>query len=130
MGTPEQTAALNEKAGHRVDLEALAQAHVNAITGACLALGIKYAGSASSGARTVLTDYLHYMLAAKKSAPDGSGGELVGQFLVNLQSEVAGIFKRAAHLMTTCSALIVCIAMLGILTCAAKVAFCHEAVSP
>jgi hypothetical protein len=33
MGTPEQVAALNAWAGHKVDLEALAQAHVCAIAG-------------------------------------------------------------------------------------------------
>ena len=33
MGTPEQVAALNARAGHKVDLEALAQAHVCAIAG-------------------------------------------------------------------------------------------------
>ena len=75
MGTPEQAAALKEQAGHEVDLEALAQAHVNAVTGACLALGIKYAGSANPAARTVLTEKLHYMLAAKNAALDSSGGE-------------------------------------------------------
>ncbi len=75
MCTPEQAAGLNAKAGHKVDLEALAQAHVNAIAGACLAMGIKFAGSANSGARTVLTEMLHYLLAAKNDAPDSAAGD-------------------------------------------------------
>ncbi len=75
MGTPEEAAALKEQAGHEVDLEALAQAHVNALTGACLALGIKYAGSSSPAARLTLTSMVRYMLEAKNAAPDSSGGK-------------------------------------------------------
>lgn len=75
MGTPEEAAALKEQAGHDVDLEALAQAHVSAVTGACLALGIRYAGSANPAARIVLTEKLRDMLVAKNAAPDSSGGE-------------------------------------------------------
>jgi hypothetical protein len=48
---------------------------ITPIAGACLALGIKFAGSANSGARAVLTEYLHYMLTAKNDAPDGFGGQ-------------------------------------------------------
>ncbi|KAK9863020.1 hypothetical protein WJX84_009707 [Apatococcus fuscideae] len=57
-----------------IDREALAQAHIMAISGACLALGIRYAGSANAAAYGVLKHYLLYLLAAKKTAPDASQG--------------------------------------------------------
>jgi anaphase-promoting complex subunit 1 len=75
MGGAEETAILNEAAGHKVDVEALAQAHVNAVAGACLAMGIKYAGSANSGAQATLHEYAAYLLKAKNTAPDSSSGE-------------------------------------------------------
>ena len=58
-----------------IDREALAQAHIMAISGACLALGIRYAGSANAAAYGVLKHYLLYLLAAKKTAPDASQGD-------------------------------------------------------
>ena len=56
------------------DAEALAQAHVNAVAGACLALGIKFAGSANAAACGLLTHYCGYFQAAKARAPDASSG--------------------------------------------------------
>jgi Proteasome/cyclosome repeat len=62
------------------DWEALAQAHCNALAGACLAVGLKYAGTHDEQAREVLTDYLHNLLLAKvkgtNSSPSGSGAGL------------------------------------------------------
>ncbi|KAK9834947.1 hypothetical protein WJX84_010452 [Apatococcus fuscideae] len=57
-----------------IDRESLAQGHMMAITGACLAMGIRYAGSANAAAYGVLKHYLLYLLAAKKRAPDASQG--------------------------------------------------------
>ena len=58
-----------------VDREAVAQGHMMGITGACLAMGIRYAGSANAAAYSVLQHYLLYLLAAKKMAPDASQGQ-------------------------------------------------------
>ena len=57
------------------DMEAVAQAHVNAVAGACLAVGIKYAGSANAAACGLLTHYCGYFLRAKHAAPDSSSGD-------------------------------------------------------
>ena len=72
---PDAIARLNG-AGHAVDVEALAQAHINAVSGACLAMGVKYAGSANSGAQAVLHEYATYLLQAKNVAPDSTSGEI------------------------------------------------------
>ena len=58
-----------------VDTEAAAQAHINALAGACLALGIKYAGTAHPDARGLLHNYVLYFLSAKQGAPDPVSGE-------------------------------------------------------
>ena len=57
-----------------VDHEALAQAHVNAITGACMAIGIKHAGTGSAAAQALLSDYILYLLDAKNAAMDSLSG--------------------------------------------------------
>jgi anaphase-promoting complex subunit 1 len=75
MGSAEQTAKLSEAAGHKVDVEALAQAHINALAGACLAMGIKHAGSANPSAQATLHDFATYLLQAKNAAPDSSSGK-------------------------------------------------------
>ena len=59
-----------------IDREALSQGHLMAVTGACLAMGIRYAGSANAAAYSVLKHYLLYLLAAKNMAPDASQGML------------------------------------------------------
>ena len=56
------------------DTEAIAQAHVNAVAGACLAVGIKYAGSANAAACGLLTHYCGYFQRAKHAAPDSYSG--------------------------------------------------------
>ena len=58
----------------RLDAEAAAQAHINAVSGACLALGIKYAGSASEAAQKLLHAYVMYFLTGKQAAPDPVSG--------------------------------------------------------
>ena len=58
-----------------VDTEAAAQAHINALAGACLALGIKFAGTANPDARDLLHSYVLYFLSAKQAAPDPVSGE-------------------------------------------------------
>ena len=58
------------------DCEAAAQAHINAVSGACLALGIKYAGTASKAAADLLHSYVMYLLTSKQAAPDPVSGKL------------------------------------------------------
>ena len=57
------------------DSEAAAQAHINAVSGACLALGIKYAGTASQAAVDLLHRYVMYLLTSKQAAPDPVSGK-------------------------------------------------------
>lgn len=57
-----------------VDTEAAAQAHINALAGACLALGIKFAGTGNVAARDLLHNYVLYFLSAKQIAPDPVSG--------------------------------------------------------
>lgn len=61
--------------GNRADLEAIGQAHINAVAGACLSVGIKFAGSADAAAEKVLRHYVLYFLKAKQHAPDSASGE-------------------------------------------------------
>ena len=58
------------------DTEAVAQAHIYAVSGACLAMGIRYAGTGSDSAREVLHSYVMYFFNAKLQAPDPSQGGL------------------------------------------------------
>ncbi|KAL0039031.1 hypothetical protein WJX77_005730 [Trebouxia sp. C0004] len=60
--------------GQRADLEAIGQAHISAVAGACLSIGIKFAGSANAAAEKVLRHYVLYFLKAKQQAPDSSAG--------------------------------------------------------
>ncbi|KAL3162204.1 hypothetical protein ABBQ32_009910 [Trebouxia sp. C0010 RCD-2024] len=62
------------RAGGRADLEAMGQAHISAVAGACLSIGIKYAGSADAAAEGVLRHYVLYFLKARLQAPDASSG--------------------------------------------------------
>lgn len=59
-----------------VDWQALGQAHTAVVAGACLALGVRHAGSASAEAEGVLRHYLLYLLEAKRQAPERQACEL------------------------------------------------------
>jgi anaphase-promoting complex subunit 1 len=55
------------------DLEALAQAHVNILAGACLSIGLRYAGTASVEAQQSLRHYALYFMNEKRAAvPHGA----------------------------------------------------------
>ncbi|GMH41655.1 hypothetical protein BSKO_09565 [Bryopsis sp. KO-2023] len=56
------------------DKEVIAQAHMNAVAGACLAMGLKYAGTADGSARATLHDFVLKFLKLKKEVPDSSAG--------------------------------------------------------
>ncbi|KAH7290973.1 hypothetical protein KP509_30G071400 [Ceratopteris richardii] len=65
--------SLKEKEGSdtysgEVDMEALAQAHVNILAGVCLSIGLRYAGTCSSEAQQLLHHYALYFLKEKRSA--------------------------------------------------------------
>ena len=60
------------------DREALAQAHVHALAGACMALGLRFAGTADASARDALRSMLFRFLALKAAAAAGEpSGALV-----------------------------------------------------
>ena len=61
---------------HEEDPEAVMQAHINALTGALLAIGIKYAGTAHLGAQRILTEHVKTFTKAKIKAPDPHSGTL------------------------------------------------------
>lgn len=56
-----------------VDWEAVAQAHIHAVAGACLGMAIRYAGTGNVGAACVLRAHTVAFLEAKRAAPDASG---------------------------------------------------------
>ena len=61
-----------------IDREALAQTHVHALAGACMALGLRFAGTADASARDALRSMLSRFLALKAAAAAGEPcGELV-----------------------------------------------------
>ena len=53
------------------DREALAQAHVHALAGACMALGLRFAGTADASARDALRGMLSRFLSLKAAAAAG-----------------------------------------------------------
>lgn len=57
------------------DYEALTQAHCCCLAGACLAVGIRFAGSANARAEALLSRYARHFLSAKQRAPEPGVGE-------------------------------------------------------
>ncbi len=56
-----------------MDWEAVAQAHIHAVAGACLGMGIRFAGTGNAKAASVLRAHTIAFLEAKRTAPDASG---------------------------------------------------------
>jgi hypothetical protein len=56
-----------------VDWEAVAQAHIHAVAGACLGMAIRYAGTGNPEVGRVLRAHTMALLEAKRLAPDASG---------------------------------------------------------
>eukprot|EP00899_Mesostigma_viride_P028297 jgi/Mesvir1/8652/Mv02596-RA.1 len=52
-----------------VDVGAVVQTHVHIMAGACLAMGIRYAGTAHEPARDTLLEYAHMLIRMKRAAP-------------------------------------------------------------
>ena len=67
----QQYHAAPSEAGEDLDHEALRQAHANIIAGACLAIGLRFAGTANKHAQDLLMHYIHYFAKAR----DESGGQ-------------------------------------------------------
>ena len=61
------------------DPDAVQQAHVHAVTGIMLAIGIKYAGTADVKAKKFLMDHVKVFMKAKLSAPDPCLGKPLTQ---------------------------------------------------
>ncbi|KAL4443950.1 hypothetical protein ABPG75_011687 [Micractinium tetrahymenae] len=57
------------------DYEALTQAHCAVLAGACLAVGIRFAGSCNARAEELLRKYCSYFMAAKQRAPEPGAGQ-------------------------------------------------------
>ncbi|RID73006.1 hypothetical protein BRARA_B00180 [Brassica rapa] len=60
---------------YEVDVEALVQAYVNIVAGACISLGLRFAGTRDGNARDLLNSYALYLLNEIKpvSAPPANG---------------------------------------------------------
>ena len=67
-------ARANAEIAAKYDAEALAQAHVHALTGACLAMGLRFAGTGDARAQVVLQSHAVSFLRAKSTAPDPATG--------------------------------------------------------
>ncbi|KAI3425098.1 hypothetical protein D9Q98_008476 [Chlorella vulgaris] len=89
------------------DYEALTQAHCCCLAGACLAVGIRFAGSANARAEALLSRYARHFLSAKQRAPEPGVGapsptnrdlleECLGSVLLALSVVMAG----SGHLPT------------------------------
>ena len=70
-GSPSDSIADDVRNG-QVDFESLAQAYVNTLTGACFAVGLKYAGTANQNAQELLQRYCLGFLKMKQKAPEVS----------------------------------------------------------
>ncbi|CAD7696275.1 unnamed protein product [Ostreobium quekettii] len=55
-----------------LEVQVVAHAHINAWAGACLAIGLKFAGTANAQAEFLLRKYVLEFLAHKKKVPDAS----------------------------------------------------------
>ena len=53
----------------------MGQAHISAVAGSCLSIGIKFAGTADAAAEGVLRHYVLYFLKARQQAPDSASGD-------------------------------------------------------
>ena len=62
------------RAGGAVDREAIAQAHVHALAGACMSLGLRYAGTADATAAATLREMTLRFVRLKSRCKDGSHG--------------------------------------------------------
>ncbi|KAL0709198.1 hypothetical protein Bca4012_016176 [Brassica carinata] len=58
---------------YEVDVEALVQAYVNIVTGACISLGLRFAGTRDGNARDLLYNYALYLLNEIKPVSSTSG---------------------------------------------------------
>lgn len=74
MSRAQGSPVLKGTSGQRADVQALGQAHINAVAGACLAIGIKFAGSGNADAEQVLRHYVLYFLKAKLQDSDAGQG--------------------------------------------------------
>ena len=74
-----------------LDMEAIGQAHISAVAGACFAIGLKFAGSADAAAEGVLRHYVLYFLEAKQQAPDSAAGETCSCCCIPFCSESTGV---------------------------------------
>ncbi|KAJ4908777.1 Anaphase-promoting complex subunit 1 [Raphanus sativus] len=58
---------------YEIDVEALVQAYVNIVTGACISLGLRFAGTRDGNARDLLYNYALYLLNEIKPVSSTSG---------------------------------------------------------
>ena len=62
------------RAGGAVDREAIAQAHVHALAGACMSVGLRYAGTADAIAAATLREMTLRFVRLKSQCKDGKDG--------------------------------------------------------
>ena len=62
------------RAGGAVDREAIAQAHVHALAGACMSVGLRYAGTADATAAATLREMTLRFVRLKSQCKDGKDG--------------------------------------------------------
>lgn len=65
-------------AGQNLDWGAVGLAHVHALSGACFAIGLRFAGTCNSAAEALLRQHLLQLLHAKRRAPGGPNDQSVG----------------------------------------------------
>ena len=66
--------AMEDLSGRAVDREAIAQAHVHALAGACMSVGLRYAGTADATAAATLREMTLRFVRLKSQCKDGKVG--------------------------------------------------------
>lgn len=84
------------------DPEASAQAHINAVAGACLAMGMRFAGTADPAAKETLLRTVTTYLNHKMQAPDPNTGEQICSSLARrqLNPAEAQYWKKARSIVS------------------------------
>lgn len=75
--TDSQTRSNTTPDGQTLDWGAIGLAHVHALSGACFAIGLRFAGTCNAAAEALLRQHLLQLLHAKRRAPGGPNDQSV-----------------------------------------------------
>ena len=96
---------LDDTRNGTIDFEAVLQAHMNTLAGACMALGLKYAGSADQAAQETLAQACRRFLKLKQGAPEIS--------MMGVMASTCGVDKTTLEGCLNVAALALALVMAG-----------------